>query len=138
MAWPELAIKDVQIHINNGKESKQLNLKKSQLKVGSELSVKALVRLGRISPDDVSIELYHGPVDAWGDIKDGSSVRMDYKESSGRDGEHWFAGLMSCKTSGRRGVTVRILPRHPDLINPYEPGLILWETTDIKSSLTAN
>jgi hypothetical protein len=27
-------------------------------------------------------------------------------------------------------VAVRVLPRNADLVNPYELGLILWETTD--------
>jgi hypothetical protein len=30
--------------------------------------------------------------------------------------------------TGQQGVAVRILPRHTDLTNPYEMGLILWET----------
>ena len=131
-AWPEFAVKDVQV--NNGQINEQLNLKRPQLKVGSELNVRALVKLGKVSPDDVSVELYHGPVDAWGNIRDGSAVRLDYKETSQQDGEHWFVGLMPCRTSGRQGVAVRVLPRHDDLVGPYEPGLILWETTPTKSN----
>jgi len=128
-AWPGLAIKDVKIHLNNGQADTELNPKQSQLEVGSQLSVRALVKLTNVSPDDVSVELYHGSVDSWGNIGDGSAVRMAHKEASGQDGEHWFAGLMSCRRTGRYGVAVRVLPNHTDLVSPCELGLILWDTT---------
>ena len=126
--WSDLAIKDVAMEVKNGNGNIQLNPKKPQLKVGSQLSISVLVKLGKMKPDDISVELYHGPIDTWGNIKDGSSVRMDYKETSGQDGEHWFSGTMACSKTGKHGMSVRILPRHPDMVNPYDLGLILWET----------
>ncbi len=137
MAWPELSIKDVKLQLSNSGDNGQLHPNSRQLKVGSELKVKALVKLGHISPDDVSIELYHGPVDSWGNIKDGSALRMDYDSSAGFDGEHWFTGVMPCKKSGRMGLAVRVLPQHADLTNPHELGLILWETQAEKASVAA-
>jgi starch phosphorylase len=127
--WSEFDIKDVQVQIKNGQEDKQLHPNKSQLKVGSELNVKALIKLGNVNPDDVSVELYHGPLNAWGDISEGSAVRMNHQGKSGQDGEHLYSGLMRCKSSGRQGLAVRVLPRHTDLIDPYDMGLILWEKT---------
>ncbi len=129
-AWPELAVKDVVMELHNGNGNEQLNPQQPQLKVGSKLSVRALVNLGKISPNDISVELYHGPVDTWGDIRQGSAVRMDYKQAAEQQGEHWFVGSMSCKKTGQHGVAVRVLPMHDDLVNPYEMGLILWETTN--------
>ncbi len=128
-AWHELAIKDVQVQLSNGQGNQPLNLKQAHLKVGSKLNVRALIELHKIGPDDVSIELYHGPLDASGKIEDGSAIKMDYKEPAGQDGEHWFAGSMLCTTTGRQGISVRVLPTHDDLVNPRELGLILWETT---------
>ncbi|MFZ0034684.1 MAG: alpha-glucan family phosphorylase [Sedimentisphaerales bacterium] len=133
-AWSEFAIKDVQIQVNNGEDNEQFNLRQPQLKVGSQLSVRALVKLAKVSPDDVSVELYHGPVDSRGNIRNGSAVRMVYEETTGQDGEHWFAGSMSCMEAGQQGVAVRILPRNTDLVSPYELGLILWETTNGSNS----
>ncbi|UCE99728.1 MAG: alpha-glucan family phosphorylase [Planctomycetota bacterium] len=127
-AWPEFAIKDVQVYVNNGQDTGPLNPKQPQLKVGSELSVTALVRLGKVNPKDVAVELYHGPVDAWGDIKNGSALRMAYKQASEQEGEYIFNGSLTCRNTGQQGLAVRILPRHADL-SPYELGLILWETT---------
>lgn len=129
-AWPEFTVKDVIMEVHNGDGNEQLSPKQPQLKVGSQLCVRALVKLGAVSPNDVSVELYHGPVDTWENIKEGSAVRMDYKQASEQKGEHWFAGSMPCTDTGQYGVAVRILPRHDDLVNPYEMGLILWETTN--------
>ncbi len=128
-AWPELSVKDVLIEVNNGERSEESDRKQRQVKVGSTLSVRALVELGKVNPDDVSVELYHGPLNTWGEIKDGSAVRMDHEEASQQEGEHWFAGLVPCKRTGQHGVAVRVLPRHPDMANPYDLGLILWEST---------
>ncbi|HIJ51645.1 MAG TPA: alpha-glucan family phosphorylase [Planctomycetes bacterium] len=130
--WTELAIKDVQIQVDKGQNCEQLDSKQPQLKLGSELNVRALVKLGKVSPDDVSVELYHGPVDTRGQIKDGSAVKMDHKELTEQDGEHWFVGSMPCRKSGRQGLAVRVLPRNADLVTPYDLGLILWETTPAK------
>ena len=128
-AWPELAVKDVTMEIKNGDGMEPLNPKKPQLKVGTQLYVRALVKLGTIKPDDVAVELYHGLVDTWENIRDGSAVRMEYEQASELEGEHWFIGSMPCKKTGQHGVSVRILPRHDYLVSPYEMGLILWETS---------
>jgi len=128
-AWPEFAVKDVVMEVGDGNGNETLNSKQPQLKIGSKLSIKALVKLGKVSPNDVSVELYHGLVDNWENIKNGSAVRMDYERNSEQDGEHWFVGSMPCRKTGQHGVAVRVLPRHADLANPYEMGLILWETT---------
>lgn len=127
--WAEFAVKDVIMEVHNGDGNKKLNPKQPELKVGSQLSVRALVKLGKASPNDVSVELYYGPVDNWENIRDGSAVRMEYERAAEEGGEHWFAGSMPCTRTGQHGVAVRVLPKHTDLVNPYEMGLILWETT---------
>jgi starch phosphorylase len=128
LAWADLAIKDVQVELGNGECAGELDAKNPQLKVGSKLKVSALVKLGKLKPDDVSVELYHGPLDARGNIIDGAVIEMKHKSSAGQDNEHWFSGLTPCHASGRRGVAVRVVPRHPDATNPHELGLILWES----------
>lgn len=126
-AWAEFAVKDVIMEVSNGDGNKKLNPKQPELKVGSRLLVRALVKLGKANPNDVAVELYYGPVDNWENIRDGSSVRMEYERAAEEGGEHWFTGSMPCRKTGQHGVAVRILPNHSDLVNPYEMGLILWE-----------
>jgi starch phosphorylase len=112
---------------NNGEDGEPLNPRQPQLRVGSELTVRALIRLGRMQPQDVCVELYHGPTDSWGHIRDGATVPMTHEQKTGEDGEHWFSGRMACQATGQHGVAVRVLPNHRDQVNPYEHGLILWE-----------
>ena len=126
-AWPSFAVKDVVMNMENGESDEQLNPRQPQLKVGSELSVRARVKLGSIRPEDVCVELYHGPTDSWGNIQQGSPVPMAYEQSAGDDGEYWFTGRMACRETGQHGVAVRVLPNHPDQVSPYDLGLILWE-----------
>jgi starch phosphorylase len=126
-AWPEFAVQEVTLNARNGHGDEQLNPRQPELKVGAELTIRALIKLGRIQPDDVSVELYHGPTDSWGNIREGFAVAMTHEQRVGADGEHWFTGRMECRTTGQHGVAVRVLPNHPDQSNPYELGLILWE-----------
>ncbi len=125
--WSEFAVKEVTMDVKNGNGGEQLNPRQPQLKVGSELTIRALVRLGPIRPDDVSVQLYHGPTDSWGNIREGFAVPMTHEQRAGDDGEHWFLGCLECRATGQHGVAVRILPNYPDQGNPYELGLILWE-----------
>jgi starch phosphorylase len=37
-----------------------------------------------------------------------------------------FLGTIKSESSGRQGYTVRILPHHPDIDNPFKQGLVLW------------
>ncbi len=126
-AWSDLVIKDVQVEISNG-EGVTLDVKNPQLKVGSKLKVSAMVKLGRLRPEDVSVELYHGPLDARGNIIEGAVIKMEHKVPAEQDSDHWFIGLTPCQASGRRGVAVRIVPKNPDMTNPHELGLVLWES----------
>ncbi len=127
-AWPEIAVRNVIIEAPNGDGCRQLN-HTTQLKVGSQLCIRALVKLGSIDHNDVAVEFYHGPVDTWQNIKSGSAVAMEYDHPADQPGEHWFAGSMPCTQTGKHGVSVRVLPKHEDLVDPYDMGLILWETT---------
>ncbi|UCF14771.1 MAG: hypothetical protein JSW59_15265, partial [Phycisphaerales bacterium] len=127
-AWPEIVVKDVIIEASNGDGYQRLN-HTTQLKVGSQLCIRALVRLGSIDSNDVAVEFYHGPVDTWQNIKNGSAIRMEYDHPADQDGEHWFVGSMPCTQTGKHGVSVRVLPKHGDLVDPYDMGLIIWETT---------
>jgi len=129
-AWPGLAIENVDVRIDNGKEISELHVKQPQLKVGSQLKVSARVKLGALSPDDLAVEIYHGTVDSAGNIENGEVQTMAYQENVGTDGVALFAGIIPCRISGRHGFAIRILPKHPDLVEPYEPGMILWESAD--------
>ena len=100
--------------------------------VGSALPVTARVRLGPLAPDDVSVQLYGGSVDAQGNIAGGEVLEMAVDAADGaggnasQDGVLTYTGAIPCRSSGLHGYSVRVVPRHPDLANPYEPGLVTW------------
>ena len=56
---------------------------------------------------------------------DGSAIAMIAIERNG-DGSCGYAGAIPCSTSGLQGYALRVLPKNPDLTNPFEPGLIHW------------
>jgi starch phosphorylase len=126
-AWQEFAVREVTLNSGNTDGGEELNSRQPQLKVGTELTVRALIKLGRVQPHDVNVELYHGPTDSWGNIREGMALPMAYEQKAGDEGEHWFTGRMECRATGQHGVAVRVLPNHPDQSNPFELGLVLWE-----------
>jgi starch phosphorylase len=96
-----------------------------QLRVGQEMAVKARVQLGALTPDDVSVQLVHGTLDALGDI---SRTHVAPMSPAGppRGGAWEYQGTIACRASGQYGFAVRVLPKNADLPSPFEPGLVCW------------
>jgi starch phosphorylase len=92
--------------------------------VGTCLNVKARVRLGSLTPDDVQVELFHGSLSSKGEIVSGERTTMT--PNGNGDGVTTFQGCIPCKMSGRYGYAVRILPKHADLVHPYDGKCLLW------------
>jgi starch phosphorylase len=95
------------------------------LKVGEELHLSARVHLGAIPPEDVAVEAYYGPVTPDGEIEAGQAVRLSFARA-GTDGDHWFEGAVPCRSSGRNGYAIRVVPCHEDLADRYDQGLVVW------------
>jgi starch phosphorylase len=95
------------------------------LKVGDGLNVHATIDLGRLDPNDISVELYYGNLNARGEIENPRLILMKTTDKP-KGSAYEYVGTIVLDTSGRLGHTVRILPRNADLDNPYKPGLILW------------
>ncbi len=96
------------------------------LYVGNELTVSAHVRLGTLTPNDVQVQLFHGLIDNLGSIPRPSTVNMSTNDSAGENGVWRFEGTIPCRASGQHGYLVRVLPRHDQLANPLETGLVVW------------
>lgn len=94
-------------------------------RVGENMHVEALIDLPDIDPKDVAVELYAGPITATGQIGAPSILRMTYTKAVA-GGRHLFSGQIECRTSGRQGFAVRVLPGSADMATPFEPGLIAW------------
>jgi starch phosphorylase len=73
----------------------------------------------------VAVELFYGSLSAEGLIVEGQVLPTLIAQSKGQ-GTYIFAGAIPCRTSGRHGYALRIVPAHEDLGDPFEMGLILW------------
>ncbi|MCE1245417.1 MAG: alpha-glucan family phosphorylase [Firmicutes bacterium] len=111
--WDSVYISNVYSEVND------------QLKVGTHLEVNATVNLGEIQPDDVAVALFHGTMDAKGDIYEGERVWMTAKEQK-EHGQYLFTGDIPCGESGQHGYAVCIYPQTKKLSRRFEKALIKW------------
>src|SRR5512143_2359604 len=96
-----------------------------EVPVGAAVGVTVRAKLGSLSADDVSVEVYYGPLDSAGEIRDGAIALARH---DGRDGDgDIFRAEIPCKMTGRYGFAARVVPRHPDLVNALTPLLLTWE-----------
>jgi starch phosphorylase len=96
------------------------------LSVGQPIQARVRVCLGELKPDEVSVELYHGPVNADGSIFGGVATAMQAVGSPDGGVYTFEAKPVACSNSGLHGYTVRVLPYHPDLAVGLIPGYICW------------
>jgi starch phosphorylase len=97
----------------------------SVAELGATRTVEAVVALGDLTPDDVEVQLLHGPA-GQGEEMSGPAIVPMRKEGEADDGHLHYAGSFTCESTGRYGVTVRIVPAHPDLSSSAELGRIAW------------
>jgi len=83
------------------------------------------VDLPELSPQDVTVQLYAGPVNAFGSFEGAKPLPMEHAREMGPN-RHLFVGKIDCSISGRHGYAVRIVPKGKDMATPFEPGLIIW------------
>ena len=92
---------------------------------GDGLNVRAVVRLAALVPEDVSVECYYGRVDSEGRIQEGRVLAMELVAREG-DERFRYAVTVPCASSGEYAYTIRVLPHHRDLVNPFEMHLVRW------------
>jgi starch phosphorylase len=88
-------------------------------------SVRALVEMGNLNPEDVALELIHGPVGPGDELQETTAVRMTL-EGKADQGRYRYEGSFDCELAGRYGFAVRVVPSHPNLTSFAEMGLIAW------------
>jgi starch phosphorylase len=112
VGWHEIAIEEVS------------SVDRPNLTAGEELEVAAKIRLGSLTPEDITVEAYYGRLDQNGDFLDREMGQL-YSEGSA-DGLYTFRGKIPCQKTGRFGYTVRITPSKEMLENRYAMGLVAW------------
>jgi starch phosphorylase len=92
--------------------------------LGATRQVDATVGLGELAPEDVTVQLLHGPVGQGDELVEPAVVPMTLVEQSPAGVR--YHGELQPDAAGRYGFTVRVLPAHPDLAQPVELGRIAW------------
>ena len=123
--WKEKLYKNWnKIKFSNFNEERQ----HEQIKVGDKYSISVDVELGELTCKDVEVQIYYGKVD----IENGESnakyavMSCDKTDSKTKGNQYRYNGELNCIDTGQFGYTLRVLPKHPLLINPFELGLIKW------------
>jgi starch phosphorylase len=99
----------------------------ADVQVEQKIGVKARLRLVALTAHDVRVELYKGAINASGEIANGVPVVMMYQgQDPQNDAVSVYTTVITYDNSGLQGLSLRVLPHHPYLSSPYEPGLIQW------------
>ncbi|HEV3485901.1 MAG TPA: alpha-glucan family phosphorylase, partial [Vicinamibacterales bacterium] len=110
-AWDAVAIVDVEGDV-------------TAARVGTERTIVARVRTGRLSTEDISVQLAHGRVGGSGSLISPHVVQMTLEDA--QDGVFTYRGTFTTAAAGLYGFAVRAVPAHEDLASPMELGLITW------------
>jgi starch phosphorylase len=97
-----------------------------RLFVGQEFPVKAEIDLGILTPEDVEVQIYYGPIENEDNPMHNSTVVMESEEQKSKSGHFNYSGSVICQRSGHQGFTIRIVPKHSLLINPFELDVVYW------------
>jgi starch phosphorylase len=114
-AWPRISIAGV--------DSSGIP---AQAQAGDTLEVSAGVRLDGLSPDDVAVELAYGRTNEDDALAREHSVHRLVPAGPAVDGVTTFTGTLPLTVTGTFGYTVRVVPRHPQLVSAVELGLVTY------------
>jgi len=96
----------------------------SVLHVGDTFTVTTRVFLGQLSPNEVDVEVYYGPVDSQNRITESHVEKMSIVEDNG-GGNYVYRREITCPSTGRFGFTTRAVPRGNEW-KAVMPGFIAW------------
>jgi starch phosphorylase len=112
-AWPAVRVE----HVESGAVG-------DVARVGDVIAIRAHVCLGRLTADDVDVQVLHGHA------TEGDRLKKGYKtEALGQledlgSGRFAFGGALALGRSGPFGYTVRIVPKHRLLVTSADLGLV--------------
>lgn len=110
--WSSVYVNDVKCSCND------------EVVVGQNVTIQAKVFLGNLSPDDVSVEIFYGKLNGSDTLEYGDISIMNMKNKI--ENFYLYEGEIPNDTTGLKGYTIRILPKHPMFTNKFEMGLIYW------------
>jgi starch phosphorylase len=112
--WKEVRIQEIRLEEG-----------RAEIRVGKAMPIQARIGLGQLAPEDVSVDLYYGLMDADGDLASAVTEPMIPDDASGEDGRIYRV-TVPFKQSGKFGFMLRVMPKHPLLVHPADMGLVVW------------
>lgn len=116
--------------LKNWNQVRFVNIKqennKNEIEVNSKYKIAAEVDLGNLSASDVEVQIYFGKVDDLNRAYSNSFILMKNIGKMENSSIHKYRGEIECSKTGQFGYTLRILPKNPMLIYPFELGVIRW------------
>ncbi len=93
--------------------------------VGESVTIQAIIHTDTFFPNELAVQIYHGVLQATGEIQNGNVTQMEYKENIA-NGKFLYEAQLTLNQTGLHGYTLRVLPYHEDLQSIYDLGLITW------------
>ena len=94
--------------------------------IGEEVLLSAKVTLNSLSPEEVQVQVLTNLVDAQGDLKNAVVLPMLPLGVDVARANLFQTVVQPSARSGLREYAIRVLPKHPDFISLFPPGLIEW------------
>lgn len=95
--------------------------------VGDDVNAQVKMKLGDLTPEDLSVRVYFGPLDVYGEFKQYEIQQLAFlKKEDEKSNTYIFEGMLPCKYSGKMGYAVCVMPNHPNLENPYILDCMKW------------
>ena len=113
--WGQIRISDVQIEHTD----------RTHIQVGDTLPVCARVDLGPIQPGEVIVQAYYGE-NRENAIEHPTIMELTQYEPLDKNGGYLYRGAIPSNESGAYGLSVRVVPTHPNLTQQHELRLITW------------
>ncbi|HVU68348.1 MAG TPA: alpha-glucan family phosphorylase [Ktedonobacteraceae bacterium] len=110
-AWPSLEL------YADGRRDGQLSL-------GEGINVLAWVKVQKLTPDDLNVELVYGEEEDEQVVMP-QKLAMQYVRQE-QDGSYRYELRLQPTSSGSLAYGVRVLPTHPELTGKHDLGLIRW------------
>ena len=95
-----------------------------QLSLGEGIDVRAWVKVQKLTPEDLHVELIYGE-EVEEQIAEPHKLSMQYMRQE-QDGSYRYEIHLQPQDSGSIAYGVRVLPAHPALAGKHEMGLIRW------------
>ena len=110
--WNNIKIISVNSPLNNN------------MAMNNPIPIEAVIDLGNLSTEDVEVQVYFGSINHRKEFDHPLTETLAIH--SVENNLYKFVGNFVCQESGVQGFTIRILPKHPLLVNSTEMALCKW------------